>query len=203
MKNSLGEEYLYFKRTGPNEKFLILSADADYNTALDPFWIKPTIQKLSEKFDVKYRTIYKVEDIQKEIKIASQTGRVMGLLLQGHGEPFSIHLSDDYSSGFLNSRDVSPLLFEGLDPNCVIALSSCSTAQYPYFSIAYRIANLAQRTTFAADHVFNRLILQQISPLEWGFEDKSKIVRTRKLIPLEDDSFLTFLKSLFSSPASK
>jgi hypothetical protein len=83
------------------------------------------------------------------------------------------------------------------------ALDSCSTAQYPYFSIAYRVANLAQRTTFAADHAFTRLVLKQVSPLEWSFEDRSKIVRTRKLIPLEDDLFLTFLKSLFSSPVSK
>jgi len=199
VKNFLGEEYLYFKRTGPEEKFLILSAGADHNSALNPFWLTGIIRRLSEKFNVKYRTIYKIEDIQNEIRVASQTGRVMGLLLQSHGEPLAIHLSDDPSSGWLNSWDISPLLFEGLDPNCVIALSSCSTARHPHFSLAYRSANLAQRTTFAADHAFNRLILKQAAPLEWSFEDRSKIVRTRKLTPLEDDSFLTFLKALFSS----
>ncbi|MBS0648998.1 MAG: hypothetical protein JSS10_07235 [Verrucomicrobia bacterium] len=197
VKNHLGEEFLYFKRTGPEEKFLILCADADHNTALDPWLIKPIIRRLSERYDVKFRTVYKVEDIQTEIKAAAQMGRVMGLLLRGHGEPSSIQLDRNLTTGLLSSRDITPLLFEGLAPDCVIALDSCSTAGYPHFSIAYRIANLAQRTTFAADRPFNILSLKQVSPLEWSFENSSKTVRTKKLIPLEDDSFLTFLKSLF------
>lgn len=197
VKDILGEEYLYFKRTGPEEKFLILCADADHNNSLNPGYIQSIIQTLSKKYDVKFRTIYKVEDIQKEIRFASQIGRVIGLLLSGHGEPLSIRLSNDSSTGRLHSRDVTPLLFEGLDPNCIIALDSCSTAGYPHFSIAYRVANLSQRTTFAADRPFTDLSLKQVSPLEWSFEHSSKTVDTKKLIPLENDSFLTFLKSLF------
>lgn len=197
VRDILGEEFLYFKRTGPEEKFLILCADVDHNSAFDPWRIKPIIKKLSEKYDVKFRTVSKVEDIQREIRVASQIGRVMGLLLRGHGEPLFIQLNRDLSTGLLNSRDITPSLFEGLDPACVIALDSCSTAGYPHFSIAYRIANLSQRITFAAANNFTILSLKQVSPLEWGFEHSSKTVRTKKLIPLEDDSFLTFLKSLF------
>ncbi len=178
-----GEEYLYFKRNGPREKFLILCAEVDYGTrALDPKHIKSIILRLSEKFDVKFRTICKVEDIQKEIQVASQMGRVMGILLQAHGNPSSMHLSNDPSAR-LGLEDISPTLFSGLDPNCVIALDSCSTAKYPDISLAFKIANQSQRTTFAADDACDFLILEKVWPLEWSFQNTEKTVGTKKIVP--------------------
>jgi hypothetical protein len=179
----LGKEYLYFKRNGPKEKFLILCADFDDDKGLkayDPREYTTIIHALSRRFDVKFRTIYKAEDIQKEIQIASQKGRVMGLWLQAHGAPFAIRLTNTL---LLRSEDISPSLFSGLDPDCVIALQSCSTAKYPGTSFAYQVAKCSQRITYAADGIINICSLENVSPLEWSFNDRQQTVHTKKIVP--------------------
>ncbi len=190
---------MYFKQNGPEEKFLILSTEADHNGALNPKYITGLINQLSNRFDVKYRTISVVEDIQREITSATQFGRVTGLMLWAHGSPKSILLSYNLANGSLTNETISPDLFSGLDPSCVIALRSCSTGYYPYFSLAYRVANRSKRITFAAADVTNIITLKQLDPLEFSFERYGKPVGTRKIQPLKDDSFITFLKSLFTS----
>ncbi len=199
IKLLLGEDYLYFKRKGPEEKFLILTAETDYNNGFNPLYIESIIRTLSQKFDVKFRTISTVEDIEKEVRIASQIGRVMGLMLRAHGSPTDMLLSHNSDSGLLNSKTISPELFAGLDPNCIIVLSSCSTAKYPFFSLAYRVANLSQRITFAPDNISYGAHLKQLDPMEWSFEIPGKNVRTKKLTPLKDSIFITFIKYLFDS----
>ncbi|HUD02325.1 MAG TPA: hypothetical protein VMR37_08340 [Rhabdochlamydiaceae bacterium] len=200
----LGEEYLYFKKNGPKEKFLILSTEADYNTAFDPWKITSIVRKLSAKFDVKFRTIFTVEDIEKEVRLASQAGRVMGLMLRAHGSPTTMHLSDTPGSGWLTTRTVSPHLFEGLDPDGMIILDSCSTAGgiIRHFSLAARVANLSQRKTIASDRVCNGITLKQTDPMEWSFERIGSDAQTITMVPLKDDRFITYLKSLFILPSA-
>ncbi|HEY5235882.1 MAG TPA: hypothetical protein VIJ14_06875, partial [Rhabdochlamydiaceae bacterium] len=198
IRNLCGEEYLYFKRQGPNEKFLILSTEADHNTGLNPVWTTVLIYKLKQKFDVKFRTVSCVEDVQREIQSATQMGCVMGLMLRAHGSPTSMLLSYNLNDGRLTSRTISPALFSGLDPRCIIVLESCSTAFYPHFSVAYRIANLSKRITFAADNDCYGITLKQLDPLEFSFERPGKPVKTKRIEPLEDDSFIAFLKSLLT-----
>jgi hypothetical protein len=198
IRNLCGEEYLYFKKQGPEEKFLILSTEADHNKGLNPVWTSFIIDKLKQKFDVKFRTISSVEDIQREIQSAIQMGRVMGLMLRAHGSPTSMLLSYDLNDGRLTSRTISSDLFSGLDPRCVIVLESCGTASYPYFSVAYRIANLSKRVTFAADDDCYGITLKQLDPLEFSFERPGRPVKTKRFEPIENDSFITFLKSLLT-----
>ncbi len=194
-----GEEYLYFKRQGPEEKFLILSTEADHNKGLNPLWTSFMIDKLSKKFDVKFRTVSCVEDVQREIQSATQMGRVTGLMLRAHGSPTSMLLGYDLNNGRLTSQTISADLFAGLDPRCVIVLESCGTASYQHFSIAYRVANLSKRVTFAADDDCYGITLKQLDPLEFSFEKPGKPVKTKRIEPLEDDSLITFLKSLFTA----
>lgn len=204
LKNFCGEEYLYFKANGPEEKFLILTAEADHNGALNPLFLKPLIEQLSKRFDVKFRTISVVEDIPREITNAAQFGPITGLMLSIHGCFSGMKLSDDFNNGWLTNENITPDLFTGLDPRCVIALKSCSTAKYPYIGVAYRVANCSQRVTFAADNNCAGIKLEQLDPLEFSLNNsydwkrkKWVQVNTKKIEPLADDSFLTYLKSLF------
>ena len=202
-----GEDYLYFKRNGPEEKFLILSAESDHNGALHPNRIISVIRQLSQRFDVKFRTISVVEDIPKEIQNATQFGRITGLMLNAHGNSSSILLSYDLN-GWLTNKTISPDLFSGLDPRCVIALRSCRVASDLNVSIAYRVANASQRVTFAPDDCPYAITLKQLDPLEFRFESPDKPTKTQKIQPLEEDpwkilpsesdSFFTYLKALFT-----
>jgi hypothetical protein len=203
-----GEDYLYFKRNGHEEKFLILTAEADHNNALNPLYIVSLIDQLSQRFDVKFRTISHIEDIPKEIQNATQFGPVTGLMLNAHGNSSGIRISYDLN-GRLTNQTISPDLFSGLDPRCVIALRSCSVANDPNFGVAYRVANASLRVTFAPDDISSGITLKQLDPLEFSFESYEIPVKTKKIQPLkedpwkiqppESDSFFTFLKSLFTS----
>jgi hypothetical protein len=189
-----GEEYLYFKTNGPEKKFLILGA-------LNPFGITPLIAELSKRFDVKFRTISSVEDIKQEIQSATQFGRVTGLMIYAHGSFLSMDLSDNHNNGWLTFKTISPDLFSGLDPHCVITLLSCSTAAYPYISLAYRVANASRRVTVASDNICSGIELKQLDPLEFSFTTpilyRKKPAKTIKIQPLEDDydSFFTFFET--------
>ncbi|HEX2579545.1 MAG TPA: hypothetical protein VHK67_03990 [Rhabdochlamydiaceae bacterium] len=192
-----GEHFLYFKQSGPQEKFLILTAEADHNGALDPCNIASLMNQLSKRFDVKFRTITCVDDIQREIQNATQFGRVMGLLINAHGHPVYMHLSNNPNTGWLDIRTITAELFTGLDPSCVIALYSCLTASLPYYGVAYRVANLAKRVTYATSGLPRGITLNNLDPLEFSFEKPGIAVKTKKIEPLENDSFMTFLKSFF------
>jgi hypothetical protein len=199
LRKFCGEEYLYFKQNGPEEKFLILIAEADHNGALRPIYLKPLIDQLSKRFDVKLRTISVIEDIPREITTAAQFGPITGLMLSIHGSFLGMEISDDLNNGLLTNGNITSDLFSGLDPRCVITLYSCNTAKYPYISVAYRVANASKRITFAPNNLPNGIMLKQLDPLEFSFEKPGKPVKTKKIEPLADDSFTTYLKSLFAS----
>jgi len=184
IKKLCGEHFLYFKRNGPQEKFLILTAEADYNGFFEPFLPDAClIYQLSKRFDVKYRTISCVEDIQKEIQNATQFGRVMGLIIAAHGSRSGMNLSNDNrKTNELHTQTISADLFSGLDPQCVIALKSCNTASDPD-SIAYRVAGVAQRTTYAPSNPAYCMILTSLDPLEFSFERPFCRAITKKLQP--------------------
>jgi hypothetical protein len=127
-------------------------------------------------------------------------------MLSMHGSLYDMEISEDFNSGRLTNGNITPELFTGLDPRCIIALKSCSTAKYPYIGVAYRVANCSQRVTFAAGNDCAGIKLEQLDPLEFSFKNcfdwkrrKMVSVKTKKIEPLADDSFITFLKSLFTS----
>jgi hypothetical protein len=190
-----GEEYLYFKQNGPEEKFLILTAEADHNGALNPLLLKSLMEQLSKRFDVKFRTISVVEDIPREITSATQFGPITGMMLNAHGTQQYMLLSYAPNNGSLTNETITPDLFSGLDPRCVIAIRSCDTASYPYFSVAHRVANRSQRVTFAPDNLCYGITVEQLDPLEFSFNTPAK---TKKIHPLENDSFIAYLKSFFT-----
>ncbi|HEX4839858.1 MAG TPA: hypothetical protein VFU89_05405 [Rhabdochlamydiaceae bacterium] len=186
IKKLCGEHFLYFKRNGPQEKFLILTAETDYNEAFKPCLLDAgLIYQLSKRFDVKYRVISCVEDIQREIQSATQFGRVMGLIIVAHGSCFSMTLSGNLNTGKLTNETISADLFAGLDPRCIIALRSCSTASDPD-GIAYRVANIAKRTTFAKSDDSYGITLTNLEPLEFSFERPNCSVKTIKIEPPEE-----------------
>jgi hypothetical protein len=94
-----------------------------------------------------------------------------------------MHLSDDLANGWLKSETISPDLFYGLDPRCVIALKSCCMAKYPN-SLGYRTANASKRITFAADDLCYGIWLKQLDPLEFSHAHRGKPVKTKKIQPL-------------------
>ncbi len=193
LKAYCGEEYLYFKQNGPEEKFLILSAEYDHNGALDPIHIRHVVHQLSQRFDVKFRTVADPQDIPREITSAEQFGPITGLMLNAHGNWAAICLSND---SWLTSYTLTPALFSGLHLRCVIALRSCCTASDPS-SVAYRVANCAQRVTFAPDDVCPIMKLEQLDPLEFSFECPGKSVNTKKIEPPENDSYITYMNFSF------
>lgn len=188
LRNLGGEPFLYFKQYGRQEKFLILTSEADHNGAFYPSKYLYMIDKLSKRFDVKFRTITCVNDIQREIQTATQFGPVMGLMIQAHGNPFFMHLSDDPNTGLLKTQTISADTFAGLDPQCVIVLNSCATASVPYDGLAYRVAKLAKRVTYAANDIACGISLIKPDTLEFSFEQPDRSVKTIKIEPLESDS---------------
>jgi len=187
LKNFYGEQFLYFKSNGHQEKFLILTAEADHNGSLDPIEHYYMIYQLSKQFDVKFRTITCVNDIQREIQTATQFGRIMGLMIHAHGNPFYISLSDDPNIALLDAHSISADTFAGLDPQCVIALFSCDTANL-LDGVAYHVANCAKRVTYAASGKTSSISLPKLNPLEFSFERLFCSVKTIKIEPLESDS---------------
>ena len=185
----LGKKYLYFISNDEKEKFLILSAADDYNGALNPSYgsFCEDLKLLNECFDIRFHTISKVSEIETEINLAAQTGKVTALMLRAHGSPESMQFGSDPDTGILRKGELSPTTFKNLDPDCVIILESCETAQY-VGSLAYYIADLAQRVTYAADYSFSagEFKLVQINPLEWNFDWWFVATHTKKIIPQEE-----------------
>jgi hypothetical protein len=186
----LSMKYLYFKKGDKREKFLILCAEDDPKDALNPE-IGPflkDITKLSTRFEVKFRTISRIEDIRAEIELAAQAGKITGFMLRGHGNPLFIILGSDPVSGTLRIDNIPSGTFSKLDPKCVIVLDSCRTAQYPN-GIAYEIASQSQRVTYAATSIVGLdeetdMRLVSLNPLEWQFDStgiNTKIIRSDTL----------------------
>ena len=187
----LGKKYLYFISGNGQEKFLILSAADDWNGALNPSYglFCEDLKLLNECFDIKFHTISKVSEIETEINLAAQAGRVTALMLRAHGSPEAMQFGADPDTGILRKGELSPTTFKNLDPDCIIILESCETAQY-VGSLAYYIANLAQRVTYAADYSFSagEFKLVQINPLEWNFDWWFIPTHTKIILPKKEPS---------------
>ncbi len=185
VKEKLGMKYLYFKKGDKREKFLILSAQSDHNGTLDPSnridFLKDN-EKLNKRFDVKFRTISRVEDIKTEIELAAQTGKVTGLLLRAHGNPDCMVFGSDPECGTLWQGVFPAGIFSKLDLECIMGLFSCKTAAAPN-SIAYKIASESQRVTYAPGSLPNYMRLSSLKPLAWRFSDSSNVEMTKIIIP--------------------
>ncbi len=190
IKESLGKEYLEFSKDDDREKFLILSAAYDPNEGLDPNkgnFLKD-LSKLNERFDVKFSIVTSVDEAKKEIQLAGETGKVTGLMIRAHGDPDGMCISHGLNHTEIEKNTISEDFFKPLDPNCIISLESCSTALYEDDSIAYDVANIANKVTYASNYHFAACDynLTNINPLEWEFtpcSDCEPSVHTVKIIP--------------------
>lgn len=189
VKEQLGTKYLYFKKGDKREKFLILNAEKDPDNAFHPGLgsFLNDIEKLNERFDVKFRTISKIEDIGHEIELAAQAGKVTGLMLRAHGSPFSMEFGSDPVFGILRNETIPLGMFSKLDPECIVVLDSCSTAKDPDSSLAYELASQLQQVIYATDgalksHTGTDLRLFSLNPLEWRF-DTTSLINTKIIFP--------------------
>ena len=107
----------------------------DPNGALNPKegTFSQDLQTLNKRFDIRFHTISKISEIETEINLAAQAGRVTGLMLRAHGAPFAMQFGEDPSTGILWTGSLAPTTFKKLDPTCIIVLESCETAKYSFF----------------------------------------------------------------------
>lgn len=155
IKEIMGEDILHFKEGDERDKFLILNASFDWNGAYNPEYgdFCSDVKKLSKKFDVKYCTVANIGDIKREIADAAKLGKVKGIEIRAHGDPYFIELSaNPKSSSLISEKTLSRDIFTPLDPDCRIFLESCDTGQDLKSGIGRQIADASQRTTFAPNY---------------------------------------------------
>jgi hypothetical protein len=175
IKDILGEEYLHFKEGDKREKFLILNASFDWNGAFNPEngdFIED-LKTLNKRFDVKYCNISSTDQIEKEINLASQMGKVTGLMIRAHGSQYSMSLdADPKLRSYINNRTLTNTTFKNLDPSCVVIIDSCQTGSDTEHGIAKQIADLSQRITYAPTYSLTSKDnkLKNVDTLEWTFD---------------------------------
>ena len=137
------------------EKFLFISAEYDYNGALDPSKISTILSQLSNSFDLKFQVVKSNEEICEAIENGKQTGKLMHVLINGHGNPSKIALNkiqQNYVVSILETTDFSKC-FSGIQPNGKVLLLSCSTGKErnndPFNNIAQKMADDSKRTIVA------------------------------------------------------
>ncbi len=183
----LGEEYLHFIPGDERDKLLVLNTSDDPRGSFSSKSgsLLQDLELLSDRFDIRFHNISKVNEIKEEIDLAQQAGKVMGLVLRGHGlsKGKGIVFSNSLE-GILYEKSLSLDLFQGLDPQCIIVLDSCETA-FDENSIAYRICNIAKRTVYASpDKVCNLdSFVESINPLKWYLGE-----HTVKLTPIIEEA---------------
>ena len=179
IKRMYGTKYLYFKKNDQREKCLILYTAYSHNDAFKPdtydefFEPNPftyNLKNLENRFDIKFRVVSNVEDIRKEIAVGSQVGRITSLILGAHGHSWGMLFGPDPTTSWLTKETIPLAGFSKLDPNCVICLESCSTAEIPDQSIAYDIAHHSNLVTFASRNENVAIWLDSLNPLTWIFD---------------------------------
>lgn len=102
-------------------------------------------------FDSKYKEVQSFQDICREIKDASRTGKLANVIIQAHGNPNSMKISE--TNWILGSQDFASC-FSDLEPSGKIILISCNVGspQNGDFlnNLAQTIADKAKRTVIAA-----------------------------------------------------
>ena len=179
------KDYLTFDKKDLREKFLFLSAEEDQNGLLEPQNILGLLKDINRKYDLKYRVVKSVDDICREVKEASQQGKLSNVFIDAHSDSFGMCLSNCKSQQgwlhkFLDYKDC----FKGMDPNGKITLYGSKTGESvagnPKDNIAQKIATDSKVQVIAPiDHVSPSGI--QVSNAKGGFEIYQKKENKDKL----------------------
>lgn len=162
------QEWLRFRQDDPREKLLYLTADSDWNGALDPSGIYHIVSELNKRYDIKYKVITNYQDVCQQVKEAASFGKLAHVFINGHGNPNIVHLSEEplqNVEGITKNNDFS--CFSDLAVNGKIGLISCSTGKPqegdPYMNIAQVMATGARRTVVAATDLLFSTQIKEIS----------------------------------------
>ena len=179
------KNYLTFDKNDLREKFLFLSADEDQSGLLDPQNILGLLKDINKIYDLKYRVVKSVDDVCREVKEASQLGKVSNVFIDAYSDSSGMCLSNCKSQrGWLHKFFDYKDCFKGMDPNGKITLYGSKTGENvagnPKDNIAQKIATDSKIQVIATiDHVSPSGI--QVSNVKGDFEVYQKNQNKDKL----------------------
>lgn len=152
------QEWLRFRKDDSRDKLLYVTAVSDHNGALAPQYIYEFMNDLNKDFDIKYKVITSFSSICEEIRSATETGKLAHVIINAHGSPDGIVISDgSHDTIHQITRATSTIYsncFSGLAPNGKIILLSCSTGKPwnrdAYDHYAQKLATSTRRTVIGA-----------------------------------------------------
>jgi len=151
------QDLLRFCKDDPKQKFLYLSMEADKSGALQPKYVSQILEPLSKEYDLKFKLIKSYDELCREIKEATESGKLTNIVIDGHGHPEAIHISGltepmDHTTELIHKYKDLAKCFEGADLS-KITLFSCTTAAPwngdPKNNIAHKIADATKVTVVA------------------------------------------------------
>lgn len=167
------QEWLRFRADDPREKLLFLSADSDWNGALDPDALYPLMSSLNTKFDIKFKVIASHAHVCEQIRAAKKLAHVF---INAHGNPNLLVLNDDPEELIVRTSEFYNC-FNDVDPRGKIFLLSCSTGKAQNGNccdnIAQDMATRSRRTVIAATGLFvsKAFKISSIDPLMFTHDE--------------------------------
>jgi hypothetical protein len=148
-----GKSSLAFNSTDPRPKFLIATSSYDHNCYFDPKHSR-FMEFLNQAYDIKFLSANSMGDVESEVTTASKVhSNIAGLMIRAHGFHDFITFSTNCEDDFFYAHSG---IFSELSSKSVIILDSCSTASdFLEDSIAYRLAQSSQLTTYAPNMEVN------------------------------------------------
>lgn len=180
-------------RKSKKPKGLFFVAESDHNGALDPkrSSFDEISKLLADGYDLKFVEAQSMDEICQEIKDASESGAVLAVIINAHGSPYAIELSN---SSYLTADQDFGRCLKPLDKSARILVLACSTAK-PIPNIENIASVLARKG--------KRMV---IAPTEDLVVHYSSIIRSNPLsIRMEKASFLEPFKDIcqeFSTSSS-
>lgn len=150
-------EFLKLDKNDKRNKLLFLSAEHDHNGALGASYVYKMIERLDDKYDIKFKIVKFFYEICGEIDEASKIGKLFRVIINGHGSPTSVCLSNcsNYDGERLDYYKDYASCFSGLDLKGKVMLLSCSTGKIRGITgeanIARKIADSINRSVIAPD----------------------------------------------------
>jgi hypothetical protein len=169
------QDVLRLCKDDPRQKFLYLSmeSDAEGQYALSPERNPEVFEKLSKNYDFKFKVISSYDELCQEVKESTKTGKLLNLVINGHGNPNGIHLSGEniWDNYVHKNRDLAKC-FNSLDPSAKITLFVCSAGKpqngNPNDNIAGEIMKNTQNMVVASTELSysDRRRIVSIDPFE-------------------------------------
>jgi len=152
------QDILRLCKDDPRQKFLFLSmeSDAKGQYALSPERNPEFFEKLSKNYDFKFKVVKSYDELCQEVKEASKTGKLLNVVINGHGNPEGIHISGDSKilDAWVHKKRNLAKCFNSLDPSAKITLFVCSAGEpqngNPNDNIAGEIMKNTQNTVVAS-----------------------------------------------------